>query len=53
MMDLTRKAYGIMLGATLGGVLLDHFSMAATMIGGMALLVTASLVVGGCERLKL
>lgn len=41
----------IMLGATVGGLLLDHFSIAATLIGGTALLVAASLIVGG-ERLK-
>lgn len=42
----------VMLGATFGGVLLDHFSVAATMLGGTALLVAASLVVGDGARLR-
>ena len=41
----------IMLGAALGGVLLDHFSVAATFVGGAALLVLASLTVGSGRRL--
>jgi predicted MFS family arabinose efflux permease len=36
----------ITLGAGLGGVLLDHFSVAATFLGGVALLVLASIAVG-------
>ena len=42
----------IMLGATVGGLLLDHLSIAATLVGGTALLVTASLIVGSGDRLK-
>lgn len=41
----------IMLGATFGGLLLDHISIAATFVGGAALLVLASLVVGSGDRL--
>lgn len=41
----------IMLGAALGGVLLDHWSIAATFLGGAALLVCASLVVGRGDRI--
>lgn len=41
----------IMCGAALGGLLLDHISIAATLIGGATLLVTSSLVVGNGERL--
>jgi predicted MFS family arabinose efflux permease len=42
----------IMLGAAFGGVLLDHISAIATLIGGTCLLVFASITVGGGERLK-
>ena len=42
----------IMLGATFGGLLLDHFSIGATLVGGTVLLVAASLVIGSGERLK-
>jgi predicted MFS family arabinose efflux permease len=35
----------IMLGAAFGGLLLDHFSVAATFLGGAALLVLASAAV--------
>jgi predicted MFS family arabinose efflux permease len=41
-----------MLGAALGGLLLDHFSIAATMVGGAALLILASLTVGTGSRVK-
>lgn len=41
----------IMTGAGLGGLLLDHFSVAATFLGGAALLVLASAV-GGPSRLR-
>ena len=41
----------IMLGGMLGGALLDHISMAATMIGAATLLVSASLVIGNGKRL--
>lgn len=34
----------IMLGGALGGLLLDHVSIAATLIGGAALLIVASLI---------
>jgi predicted MFS family arabinose efflux permease len=36
----------IMLGAAFGGLLLDHFSVAATFLGGAAVLVLASIAVG-------
>lgn len=42
----------ILLGAALGGLLLDHISIAATLIGGTILLVLASLVVGNGDRIK-
>jgi predicted MFS family arabinose efflux permease len=42
----------IMLGALLGGVLLDHFSVVATFVGGSALLLLASLAVGNGHRLR-
>jgi predicted MFS family arabinose efflux permease len=38
----------IMLGAAFGGVLLDHFSIAATLTGGAALLILSSVAVGSC-----
>jgi predicted MFS family arabinose efflux permease len=42
----------IMLGAALGGLLLDHFSVVATFVGGSALLLLASLTVGSGRRLR-
>lgn len=42
----------IMLGAAFGGMLLDHISAAATLIGGTLLLVLASLTVGSGERIR-
>jgi predicted MFS family arabinose efflux permease len=42
----------IMLGASLGGVLLDHFSVVATFVGGSALLLLASITVGSGHRLR-
>jgi predicted MFS family arabinose efflux permease len=42
----------IMLGAAFGGLLLDHISIAATLIGGTILLVLASLIVGNGDRIK-
>ncbi len=42
----------IMLGAAFGGLLLDHLSIAATLIGGAGLLVIASLTVGNGNRIK-
>lgn len=42
----------IMVGAEFGGVLLDHLSIAATLVGGTALLVSSSLIVGNGARLK-
>src|SRR5260370_29512660 len=42
----------IMIGAEFGGVLLDHFPAATTFVGGAALLVLASLVVGGRGRIS-
>ena len=41
----------IMLGAAFGGLLLDHISIAATLIGGAALLGLASAAVGNGRRL--
>jgi predicted MFS family arabinose efflux permease len=41
----------IMAGASLGGVLLDHFSVASTFVGGAVLLMLASLTVGSGRRL--
>lgn len=42
----------IMLGASFGGLLLDHFSIAATLTGGTGLLVLGALVVGYGHRLQ-
>jgi predicted MFS family arabinose efflux permease len=42
----------ILFGAALGGLLLDHISIAATFIGGAVLLVLASLIVGNGDRIK-
>lgn len=42
----------IMLGGALGGLLLDHISVAATLIGGSVLLIFASLVVGTGRRIQ-
>jgi predicted MFS family arabinose efflux permease len=42
----------IMLGAALGGVLLDHLSVTATFIGGAILLVAATIIVGDGRRLR-
>jgi predicted MFS family arabinose efflux permease len=42
----------IMLGAAFGGLLLDHISVAATLIGGTILLVLASLTIGGGKRIQ-
>ena len=42
----------IMLGAALGGLLLDHMSIAATMIGGSVLLVIAAGIVGSGARVR-
>ncbi|MEV4780035.1 MFS transporter [Burkholderia sp. LMU1-1-1.1] len=42
----------IMLGAALGGVLLDHLSITATLIGGALMLGISSIVVGDGARLK-
>ncbi|USX25956.1 MFS transporter [Oxalobacteraceae bacterium OTU3CINTB1] len=42
----------IMLGAALGGVLLDHLSIMATLIGGAAMLAASSIIVGNGGRLK-
>jgi predicted MFS family arabinose efflux permease len=41
----------IMLGAALKGLLLDHISIAATLIGGTILLALASLIVGSGDRI--
>jgi predicted MFS family arabinose efflux permease len=42
----------IMVGAELGGTLLDHVSITATFIGGAALLVLSSVVIGSGKRLQ-
>lgn len=42
----------IMLGAAGGGLLLDHYSVAATFVGGTVLLVLAALFVGSGQRLR-
>jgi predicted MFS family arabinose efflux permease len=42
----------IMLGATLGGWLLDQFSISAAFLGGAALLVLATLAIGRGSRLQ-
>lgn len=42
----------IMLGAACGGLLLDHVSIAATLVGGGVLLVLASLAIGSPQRLQ-
>ena len=42
----------IMLGGAFGGLLLDHISIAATFIGGTALLLLASLIIGSGERIQ-
>lgn len=42
----------IMLGAALGGVLLDHLSIMATLIGGAAMLALSAIIVGDGARLK-
>lgn len=42
----------IMLGAAFGGLLLDHISIAATLIGGTALLVLASFIAGNGDRIR-
>jgi predicted MFS family arabinose efflux permease len=42
----------IMVGAELGGTLLDHYSIAAAFIGGSVLLVLSAVVVGTGHRLE-
>jgi predicted MFS family arabinose efflux permease len=42
----------IMLGAAFGGLLLDHISIAATLLGGTTLLILASLIIGNGDRIK-
>lgn len=42
----------ILLGAAFGALLLDHVSIAATLIGGSILLVFASLIIGNGDRIK-
>lgn len=42
----------IMLGGAFGGLLLDHVSIAATLIDGSILLMIGSLVIGNGDRLK-
>jgi predicted MFS family arabinose efflux permease len=42
----------IMLGAGLGGLLLDHWSIAATMVGAAALLAMGSLSVSSGRQLS-
>jgi len=42
----------ILLGGALGGLLLDHVSVGAPLVGGTVLLVLASLTVGSGKRIK-
>ena len=42
----------IMLGGAFGGFLLDHISVAATFLGGTALLVLATLTIGRGNRIR-
>ncbi|WP_018609770.1 MFS transporter [Uliginosibacterium gangwonense] len=42
----------ILLGGTLGGALLDHWSIQATFVGSIILLVLASVLVGNGNRIK-
>jgi predicted MFS family arabinose efflux permease len=42
----------IMVGAELGGTMLDHYSIGATFISGAALLVLSAFVIGNGRRLK-
>jgi predicted MFS family arabinose efflux permease len=42
----------IMLGAAFGGLLLDHISITATLIGGTILLALAWVIVGNGDRIK-
>jgi predicted MFS family arabinose efflux permease len=42
----------IMVGAELGGILLDHYSIGATFLSGAALLVLSAIVVGSGKRLR-
>ena len=42
----------IMAGAALGGLLLDHLSITATLLGGAALLAMACVLVGNGKRLQ-
>lgn len=42
----------ILVGAALGGYLLDHISVTATFVGGALLLVVSAFVVGTGERLR-
>ena len=42
----------IMAGGALGGILLDHFSITATIIGGCILLLLAAIVVGSGRKLQ-
>lgn len=42
----------IMVGATLGGYLLDSLSVTATFLGGVSLLLASAFVVGAGERLR-
>ncbi|MFM0348795.1 MFS transporter [Paraburkholderia sp. RL17-347-BIC-D] len=42
----------IMVGAELGGTLLDHYSIGATFIGGAALLILSAIVIGSGRRLQ-
>lgn len=42
----------IMLGGAFGGFLLDRVSITATMIGGAALLIAASISVANGSRIK-
>ena len=47
----SKAGRGAVLGAAFGGLLLDHISIAATLIGGTILLALASLIVGNGDRI--
>lgn len=42
----------IMLGAALGGIVVDHVSVAATFLAATAVLVLAAMIIGGGRRLR-
>ncbi|MGF6814704.1 putative MFS family arabinose efflux permease [Paraburkholderia atlantica] len=42
----------IMLGAELGGALIDHFSIGAAFIGGVALMLFSAIIIGSGKRIQ-